>query len=280
MIKRLRSAFAFSGGSRRNNRLFWRQVRGWVLSVTAVALVMGAVIYGYVTGSFGLARDWVVAESLEISRTAGFKVEDIIVTGRVHADMEAIERAVAIPKNAPILALDVQQMKTSLEQVPWVHTAQVTRQLPNTVRIELSERQAVALWQYQKKLTLIDAQGVALREDHLRSFAGLPLLIGEGAPEKAADLLRLLAAEPELARYIVSCSRIGGRRWDMSFSTGVTVKMPEYNIELALRRLAAAQETHNILGQELSVIDLRQPEKMILTPGPAKPVASRESSRT
>jgi cell division protein FtsQ len=267
-------------GSRRNNRLFWRQLRQAGGTFFAVALVLGAVTYGWVTGSFGLARDWAVAHTLDVTRRAGFQVQDIFVTGRVNASAEQIAEKLNAPPGLPILALDLGAAKTALETLPWVESARITRELPGTLRIDLTERQPIALWQYRQKLTLIDRNGFSIAESDLSRFSGLPLFIGAEAQKQAPALMNLFAAEPDLTRHVVSSSWVGGRRWDVLFDTGVTAKLPENDMELAFRKLATAQEKHNILGQNLGVIDLRLPEKMVLTPAQAKPVASLDSKRT
>jgi cell division protein FtsQ len=271
---------ASARGSRRTNRLFWRQARQAGLTFVAAGLVLGAVSYGWVTGSFGLARDWAIAHTLDATRGAGFQVQDIFVTGRVNTPTEQIAQKLNAPAGMPILAIDLAAAKAALETLPWIESARITRELPGTLRVDLTERQPIALWQYQKKLTLIDRAGFSIVEDDLARFSGLPLFIGAEAHKQAPVLLNLFAAEPDLARHVVSSSWVGGRRWDVLFDTGVTAKLPETDMELAFRRLAAAQEKHNILGQHLSVIDLRLPEKMVLTPAQAKPVASLPSQRT
>lgn len=47
---------------------------------------------------------------------------------------------------------------------------------------------------------------------------------------------------------------------------GVTIRLPEENVELALSRLAEAQEKSGIMNDKVTAIDLRIPEKFVILP--------------
>ena len=68
---------------------------------------------------------------------------------------DAILAALGIREGGPMLAFDPAAPRR-LEQLPWVRTATVERQLPGRVRIALNERVPLALWQLDGALSVID----------------------------------------------------------------------------------------------------------------------------
>ena len=60
--------------------------------------------------------------------------------------------------------------------------------------------------------------------------------------------------------------RVGGRRWDLRLKNNLSVKLPEQDMELAMRRLVTIGEQKKIFDRNIASIDLRQPEKLIVTP--------------
>jgi cell division protein FtsQ len=115
-------------------------------------------------------------------------------------------------------------------------------------------------------MSLIDDEGRTLTSDNLDEFQSLPLVVGEDAPEHTADLLKLLGAEPSVADRIASAVRVGGRRWDLRLKNGMTVKLPEKDAELALSRLAKEEADRRLFNRQITSIDLRLPDEMVVEP--------------
>jgi len=147
-----------------------------------------------------------------------------------------------------------------------VKDVSVTRRLPATIVVEITERVPAALWQYQKKISVIDLSGRALTSKNLEAYKSLPLVVGEDAPLHIAGFLALMQAEPDVARELASAVRVGGRRWDLRLKNGLLVKLPEQDTELALRKLASQQVKNGLFGKDILAVDLRIPDQMVVEP--------------
>lgn len=224
----------------------------------------------WVTLSGGAARgaEWMRAQTLNLTADAGFRVKNIMVEGRKHADSETIKAIVNIEKGDPLFAFNPAQAQEMIEKIAWVRAAQVERRLPDTIYIRLEERQPMALWQKDGKLSVIDEEGVVLTDHNPQDFRSLLLIAGDKAPENAAELLSMLEAEPEMSQYVEAATFVSGRRWDLKLKDGCTVKLPEDEVGLALRRLAVTQESDDILNKNLSVIDLRESDRITVRTKP------------
>lgn len=210
----------------------------------------------------------------------GFDVQQVYVQGRKFADRAAIEKAIDAKKGAPILALDLQEMKTALEAIPEIRRASVQRMLPHHVAVRVHERVPVAIWQKQGVQHLIDRDGVVLNSAKYAGNGSLPVLVGEDAPTHAASLIHMLATQPELQTHIVSAVRVGARRWNLQLSNKVTVMLPEEGALRAWKRFAQLVQNEGILTRAVRAIDLRLEDRIFITPMDQKatPVAYQSAN--
>lgn len=252
---------------RRNNRLLLLQLRKVVLLGSVVALIGGAGFSAWHNDTFKKCGNWLAAEALTRSAAAGFTVKDILVTGRKQIPVEDLLASLSVKQGMPLFGVNIAEAEKSLTGIPWVDNVVISRRLPDTIVVALQERTPVALWQHQKKIFLIDKDGAVLTADNLAAWQSLPLVVGEGAEKNVTQLLGLLQAEPVIAKELTAAVRVEERRWDLRLKNNITVKLPEQDTELALSRLAALEEKKNILGRNITSIDLRQPDRIMVTPG-------------
>jgi cell division protein FtsQ len=252
--------------SRRSARVWMLRFRKFGIIAAVAGIVLGGGVYGWKHGSFAKAGAWAHNEILSSTLSAGFKVNEVIVTGRVHIGRDDILKHLAVHQGAPIFGVSVDNAQKSLADISWVKDVRVTRRLPDKIIIDITERAPAALWQYQKKVSVIDVEGRTLTNDDVDAFQGLPLVVGEDAPLHTAELLTLLKAEPSVANEIASAVRVGGRRWDLRLKNGLSVKLPEHDTELALSRLAKEEEERHLFGKLITSIDLRIPDEMVIEP--------------
>jgi len=198
--------------------------------------------------------------------SVGMRVHAIEAPGLDPVRQDEI-REIALPEGRrSMLAADPQDVKARVESLDWVARAEVQRLWPSTVRIEVVRREAMARWQENGMVTLVDAAGERVHEAGGVSSAGLPLLVGPGAGPAAEPILRALENLPAVRDRLVALVRVGDRRFDARLQGGVTVMLPEEDPAAALQELEALQEAHRILDRALARIDLRLPHVMAVTP--------------
>jgi cell division protein FtsQ len=212
--------------------------------------------------------EWLHAKTLSITADAGFTVQNIMVEGRKHADVDTIKAIVNVQKGDPLFSFRPAEAQEMIEKIAWVRSAQVERRLPDTIYIRLEERLPMALWQREGKVSVIDDEGVVLTDHNPQDFRSLLLVAGEEAPTHAAELLSMLEAEPSLGGAVESATFVSGRRWDLKMKNGTAIKLPEDEVGLALRRLVVTQEQDHILDKNLSVIDLREADRITVRTKP------------
>lgn len=188
----------------------------------------------------------------------------MLVEGRVHIAPDFILSAANVQRGDPIFTFDPVAAQAALAENGWVKNVRVTRKLPDTVSIIIEERVPYALYQKDGKMHLIDQEGVFLPDEGLPLYTDLPAVTGEGAPQHAAEIIPLIAAEPLVAAQNEYAIRRGGRRWDLLLKNDIRVLLPENDPAFALRRLSDAIERDDILSKAIEEIDLRQPDRIIV----------------
>ncbi len=250
--------------ARRSSRLWGLRARRAVLALTGLMLTSAVVFAGWHSGTFTQAGDWLRGKSIGVTAAAGFRVENILVIGRQRTPQEEILSRLDIRQGMPLFAVNVGAAQETLADITWVDRVVVSRRLPDTVIVDLQERVPAALWQYQKKISVVDDKGHVLALARTEEYQELPLVVGAGAAEQVRHLKGLLAAEPFLAAAVVSAVRVGQRRWDLHLRNGVIVRLPEQDTELALRRFVKTAQEQDLLGKAVATVDLRVSGQMIV----------------
>jgi cell division protein FtsQ len=198
--------------------------------------------------------------------TLGFRLKVVRVEGASALATNDILKAAGVYKDQPLLGLDLDALRKRVEGVGWVEQARVVRLLPDTLELRVVERRQLAVWQHDGKSHVIDDKGRVIREADPSRFAGLPLIVGDGANEFAAKILPAVAARPRLMERLEAVIRVDQRRWDLRLKDGSLVQLPAVGEEAALIQLEQLDQKSRILELGFERIDLRDPTVVAVRP--------------
>jgi len=250
------------------------------LGVALVAVIMtGVVIWhsGWPQRTVHQAYESV----LDVTVGAGFRVNDITVSGRDRTPSEDILVALGVGRDAPILGVDLSDVKARLEEIPSVQTATVERRLPDTLRVSLIERRPIALWQHDSVFMMVDKDGHQF-SGSVDGFQNLPLIVGEGAPIASAELFAMLAKEPSLSSRVKAAIRVSNRRWNLRLDDaqhGLEARLPETDVPNALHQLAELEKNHSLTNKHVEMVDLRLSDRMVVKTAPEQTATSPTSHK-
>ena len=233
-----------------------------------IAAVAGSGLWAWQTGWIARQGQEVADAAVDAAARAGLTLDQVIVSGRTRTEPDAILTALGVQQGDPILRLDPKAAKRRLEDLPWVKSATVERSFQGTVRVALSERAPLALWQLDGALSVIDRDGHRIDRAAPEDHADLPLVVGPGAPEHAQALLALLAGEPAMNARVKAAVRVRERRWNVVLRNGVEVQLPAETPARAWSRLAEIERRHGVLQRDVRMIDLRLPDRMFVRMAP------------
>lgn len=270
----------------RATRRWWHTTRrrtALIGTIACVSYALIAVVWFAHMGGFSRTYHAGADHFYRATAQLGFRVAYVYVEGRHDTPLAEVTQAIGVKQNEPILAVSVDDVRDRLAALPRVRVAVVERVLPNELYVRIEERAPIAVWQYQGKLALVDAEGRVMPEEHIEKYASLPLVVGENAPAHTAELLAFLEAEPTLMPSIKAAVMIGARRWDIRFASGLRLKLPESHPEEAWHAFADLDRRQNIMKRDITVVDMRIEDRVFIkaaAPRPPVPDASAPSRET
>jgi len=196
----------------------------------------------------------------------GFSVKRVEIQGIHHMDRLPVY-SVALDQTSTAMPLvDLGEIRRKLLKFGWVEDARVSRRLPDTLLVDIVERQPAAIWQDGGRLSLIDKTGVVLAPVDPNAMPDLPILVGSDANTQETKLAALIAAAPRLKPMIAAAAWIGGRRWDIHFQSGETLALPEGEeaARAAFAKFDRMDQAARLLGQGFVRFDMRIPSKMVV----------------
>lgn len=123
--------------------------------MAALALVCGGV--------------WLVFFSSQLA------LKKVTVTGTSYLSHAAVVDAAGLPMGRPLARLDLSAAQDTVSALGAVKSVDITREWPSSVRIQVTERQAVAVVQTGQLIRGLDAEGLLFREYATRP-SNLPLV--------------------------------------------------------------------------------------------------------
>ncbi|MEL6920838.1 MAG: FtsQ-type POTRA domain-containing protein [Pseudomonadota bacterium] len=196
----------------------------------------------------------------------GFGITKIEVSGNTHTRIEDVYRAIGIDAEQSLITLNAEQSGEAVADLPWVERAMLRKVYPSTLSIEVTEREPFALWQMGEAVTVVEKDGTPIGPFAANPrIASLPLVVGTGSAVHADALFVQLGQSPWLLGQTHAAIRVGDRRWDLRLKNGMTIRLPEDDLDAAVTRLEMLDIAEGVLGRDLAAIDLRLDDRTVFT---------------
>ena len=217
----------------------------------------------------------------EVTSAAGFRFDHVQLRGlRRMSELKVYEQVLGDQTRA-WTEVDVAALRERLMQLPWVKDARVSRQLPDTLVIDIVERVPHAVLRVGDRMVLIDDTGAFLEPANDNTAKGLLRLSGNGAGAKIIALGTLLEAAPALKPQVAEAEWVGNRRWNLTFKSGQVVALPEGDeaATAALLTFARMDGVNGLLGGKVAYFDMRARDRVYLrVPGHAEEVSAEKAA--
>jgi cell division protein FtsQ len=166
----------------------WR--RRWLAWRLVVVLVLVVALLG--TGVYAV---WF---------SSWLDVEEVDVSGAQSVSADVVRERAGIDPGTPLARVDLARAESRIRSLAIVKDAAVSRQWPDTVRIDIEERVAIAVVEIGGRLRGMDADGVVFR-DYKRAPTGLPRVQTDIGTKASAlkEAALVISALPESLTLIV-----------------------------------------------------------------------------
>jgi cell division protein FtsQ len=288
-------AFAFENLMRASQplaRRMLRWARRWFLALlgvhvprgvgmaAAALMILSSIVYGTVEGghvptivsAFKEARD-------QAANSAGFRITSVALSGNVRVSREEVLAIAGVTGTTSLFFLDVAAVRERLRTNPWIADATVLKLYPGELQVNITERQAFALWQKDRRVSVIAEDGTVLEPFVAPGLVQLPLVVGAGAETRAKAFLALLARYPAIRDQVRASILVGERRWNLRLRNGLDIRLPESDAAAALDRLVALERDNKLTTRDLAAIDLRLPDRVTVRLSPAAAQSRLDAAR-
>ncbi|MGZ8389238.1 MAG: cell division protein FtsQ/DivIB [Rhodoplanes sp.] len=233
--------------------------------LASVLIILAGLLYGVFHGGYlPTLVGWFKDGRDMAANAVGFRIAAVAIVGHKHLSREEILAIAGIGGRISLLFLDAAETRARLKSNPWVGDATVQKLFPDRLAVTVTERAAFALWQTDGQINVIADDGTVLESFLSRAVLTLPFVVGAGAATRAKEFLALLDRHPDLRETVRASVLIGERRWNLRLKNGVNVRLPEAGVARALDQLAALDREKKLLARDISLVDLRLPDRVTL----------------
>ena len=271
-----------TSGSAIDAAMRWLPFTEEQLHTIFLAIILGgAVALAWTVANLAGVPALANAQIASIAADAGFEVRRVEVRGvKRMNELKVYERVLGERERAMPL-VDIANLRAQLLSLSWVEDARVSRQLPDTLVVDIVERTPHAVLRKPDRLVLIDATGHELEPVSEARAKGMLVISGPGAGQQAMALTKLLETAPALQPRVTEARWMGHRRWNLTFSTGQVLALPQGEKESAnaLVSFARLDGVNRLLGGRVAIFDMRAPERIYLrVPGRAAQQAAQDAA--
>lgn len=228
--------------------------------VSDILMLLAALAFGYALVV------WFVTRPLFPLR------EVVVLTPPAQVTTAQLEYAARSAVQGNFFSVNLEEVRTTFEKLPWVRRAEVRRRWPDAIELRLEEHQAVAYW------TLVGSDEVQLvnRQGEVFVAASNAALPGFSGPQGSAAYLLARYREfsttlEPLGRRLVGLWFSAREAWELELDDGMVILLGRDQdrapIGARLKRFVKAwPEARDVLGKEVAIADLRYQQGFALTP--------------
>lgn len=218
----------------------------WLKHVFLVVMTTG-VIYGLAVSGIELNR------YLDSRKVSLVRVEGQLI----NLKEDEVRTAVAGVMHESLLRIDLDQIKHNLESLPWVRKANVGREWPDTLIIDVTEQQAIARW---RRRQLLNQDGQVFSPDNIGMLVSLPYLEGpQGTEFEVMQQYQKFSQLLYPQGLKVSALHMNERgAWTITLDNNTTVKVGNESVMSRMRRFVTFIDMDATGGlNNIETIDLR-----------------------
>ncbi len=245
-----------------------RRLSGLVATVSTMRLPTFGALASFVVGAAvvcGVSAGGHTTAVLDgFGQPLGFSIENVAVHGNSETSEIDVLQALWQTGSQTLLSLDPTEARRTLESMPWIDRASVSKIFPDRVTIDLDEHRPYAIWQFDKSFYVVNREGKKIVPYMPGRFDALPIVVGEGAASAAAGILDEMEGFPELRARVRAYIRVGSRRWDLDLKNGVTIRLPEDKPMEAVAQVVRMDRENTLLERDIAMVDMRLSDRVVV----------------
>ena len=201
-----------------------------------------------------------------------------------YVDQRSLQQRLEPLVSGGFISIDLESLRQTLENTPWISHVEVERVWPNELKIHLNGKHPIARWGDN---SLLNNVGESFKTKNISVYQSLPLLDGpDYAQSQVMQQYQIISQLLRPMEYAITSLSLDERgSWALTTNTGLKLILGNDDLVEKVRRFARAYEA-NLKGKiaNIASVDLRysnglavawkDPSKEMAT-NPSKMVASQ-----
>ena len=197
-----------------------------------------------------------------------FQVRMMTIEGASPPVDKALRAMLPVDLPASSFDIDLTALRLQVLALDAVETIELRIKPGGILSAMVTEREPALLWRHARGIDMLDKSGHRVAGVTAREMRpDLPIISGDGADQVTAEALALIDAAGPILPRLRGLQRQGERRWDVVLDHGQRILLPEAGAIPAMERAIALQREQDVLGRDISVIDLRDAERPVIRVG-------------
>ncbi|WP_240769097.1 cell division protein FtsQ/DivIB [Paracoccus liaowanqingii] len=206
-----------------------------------------------------------------------FQVRVMTIEGASPVVDRALRAMLPVDLPASSFDIDLAALRLQVMQLDAIETIDLRVKPGGILSAVVKEREPAILWRHARGIDMLDAGGHRVASVTSREVRPeLPMISGEGAELATVEALALFDAAGPILPRVRGLVRRGERRWDLVLDHGQRILLPETGAVIALEAAIAMDRAEDMLGRDIVMVDLRDPQRPVLRLG----VDARNTIRT
>ncbi|WP_347139042.1 cell division protein FtsQ/DivIB [Paracoccus sp. SSK6] len=197
-----------------------------------------------------------------------FLVKTMVVEGATPVVDEALRKMLPVDLPASSFDIDLTALRLQVMQLDVIESVDLRIKPGGILSAVVKEREPAVLWRHARGIEILDKTGHRVASVTSRDVrADLPLIAGEGADLAVPEALSLIDAAGPILPRVRGLVRKGERRWDLVLDHGQKIMLPAEGATIALQAAIALDRAQDMLGRDITAVDLRNPSQPVLRLG-------------
>ncbi|RMC36690.1 cell division protein FtsQ [Paracoccus alkanivorans] len=203
-----------------------------------------------------------------VQNREAFQVTMMTIEGASPAVDKALRGMLPVDLPASSFDIDLAALRLQVLQLDAVESIDLRIKPGGILSATVTERQPALLWRHARGIDMLDKSGHRVASVTSRDVRpNLPLIAGDGADLVTQEALALIDAAGPILPRLRGLVRKGERRWDVILDKGQMIMLPAEGAVTALEAAIALDHAQDMLGRDISVVDLRDPSRPIVRLG-------------
>ena len=239
-----------------------RKKRFFTINILFLSLLIFFFVYLY--SSFNKFTDITSYLVQEYSNKYNYNLEKIEVFGLKNINKTEILLPFNKFKNYSVFLIPVKKISAEIKKNKWIHEVNIRNDYKNTLKVNIKEEIPIGIYEnnnqkilFSKNLAILEI----LEKNH--NYKNLISFYGENSIINSKHFISKI--DQDIKQMIQSLIFVENRRWNIRLKNKITLKLPEKNLEEAIKNYKKIYSNlSNKDLKDIEIIDLRIPNQAII----------------